>query len=231
MLNVETLQNIVEFIGSLSFVVIIYFGLNYLMNANVEEKKLKIYGYNMKSINYILILMSFSFVVIQSLIFIMYKYLFLNQSDIYNQNIKNNIYIIMIISIIIFILGGLYFLIQKQLSTFFLFLTIIISIIGGHILYCSWCSLPDKTYLSLIITIDMMIFLLIVISYGCLSSKYNIYTQEIEFRKETSCKKIIGTIISETNDDIIFETDGILHRYRKSDIFCIKEYKTSNIKS
>lgn len=39
----------------------------------------------------------------------------------------------------------------------------------------------------------------------------------------------IGFIISETNDDIVFDIDRVLHRYRKSDIYCIKEIEESNL--
>lgn len=56
-------------------------------------------------------------------------------------------------------------------------------------------------------------------------NKLNKKLFQISFDKTNSTNEKIGFIISETNDDIVFEIDGILHRYRKSDIFCIKEYQ------
>lgn len=57
---------------------------------------------------------------------------------------------------------------------------------------------------------------------------------EITLKKDipesTTCEYKIGFIISETNDDIVFEIDGMLHRYRKSDIYCIKEIEDINSK-
>lgn len=53
--------------------------------------------------------------------------------------------------------------------------------------------------------------------------------KDIDESNQDKYENRIGFIISETNDDIVFETDSVLHRYRKSDIYCIKEYKNSYI--
>lgn len=54
-------------------------------------------------------------------------------------------------------------------------------------------------------------------------------TLKKDIPESTTFEDKIGFIISETNDDIVFEIDGMLHRYRKSDIFCIKEVGKSNL--
>ncbi len=62
-----------------------------------------------------------------------------------------------------------------------------------------------------------------------ISSKKIEITLKKDTPESTKYEHAIGFIISETNDDIVFEIDGMLNRYRKSDIYCIREYKNPYI--
>lgn len=79
--------------------------------------------------------------------------------------------------------------------------------------------------------LGVLIFCYFYSQYQKISSKKIEITlkKDIDESNQDKYENRIGFIISETNDDIVFETDSVLHRYRKSDIYCIKEYKNSYI--
>lgn len=77
------------------------------------------------------------------------------------------------------------------------------------------------TYIFICIFISILLYLYLYQEFNKLNKK----SLHISFDKTNSTNEKIGFIISETNDDIVFEIDGMLHRYRKSDIYCIKEYR------
>lgn len=217
MLNIETLQNIVELIGSLSFITIIYFSLNYLMNAHIEDKKLKLYGYNIKSINITLIVMLFDFILIPPLVFYYFNFI----SD--NKDLLNGLTTTYFIFLLILIGVAFICYFKKQINFLFIILTSILSILSGYLSY----YLFNKYGIGIcfnIILLYLLIFILLIAFYSPLIKKYTPYkyTQEIIFQKELPEDKTNGTIIFETSDEIVIEIGSELHRYKKSDIFCIK---------
>lgn len=217
MLNIETLQNIVELIGSLSFISIIYFSLNYLMNAHIEEKKLKLYGYNIKSINITLIVMLFEFIVMPLLVFYTFKIASTDKTMLFYAYLC---YFIFFLTVIIF---SIHFWLKKQINLFFIMLTSILSILSGYLSYYLFNKYGTGICFHIIL-LYLLIFIIVIALYSPLIKKYTSYkyTQEIIFQKELPEDKITGTIIFETSDEIVIEIGSELHRYKKSDIFCIK---------
>lgn len=97
------------------------------------------------------------------------------------------------------------------------------------------CELTENIKNVNLISI-IVYFLLGVLIFSHFYSKYQKISSkkiEITLKKDTpestKYEHAIGFIISETNDDIVFEIDRVLHRYRKSDIYCIKEYQNPYI--
>lgn len=110
---------------------------------------------------------------------------------------------------------------------------------GSYILFCiifAFLHLISigvlvEEFKYLLTPLYISIGLLIFISSFSKYKKISIQQTEIIFKKDIFDlnENKLGVIISETNDDIVFEIDGILHRYGKSDIFCIKEYQNPYI--
>lgn len=102
-----------------------------------------------------------------------------------------------------------------------------------------WSAILYQIYIIIFVNINKLfselkysvLVLYIVIGILILQNNYKklqkTHKVEIIFSKNESniTNNKIGVILSETNDDIIIEFEDILYRYRKSDIFCIKEIR------
>lgn len=165
-----------------------------------------------------------------------YSYFYLN------ININNKIFIsksldfnLFIISNIIVLFIARYLIKQnKFFDELFMYFTEN-PFFGSYILFCIIFAFLHLISIGVLVEEFKYLLTLLYISIGLLIfissfSKYkkiSIQQTEIIFKKDIFDlnENKLGFIISETNDDIVFEIDGMLHRYTKSDIFCIKEYQ------
>lgn len=224
MLNSETLKDVFELIGAFSSVFIIYYALNYIMNSHIEEKHLKIYGYNMKSINYYLLIVLASYFEFAIISMSILTYFQINIDTFSDLNKFS--YIIKIICMLIFIL--IIAIILKKINILYrtFFISALFGIISAIFLKLSFNN-PHTIYILLIIFVVLPVAI-----NSTLLKKYNNVMQEIIFYKniihsnfKEDINSIKGTILSETNDEIVIDVNKIVQRYKKSDIFCIKEYQ------
>lgn len=220
MLDIELLKNIFELIGAFSSVFIIYYALNFLMNSHIEEKHINIYGYNIKSINYCLLIILFSFYSITIII-----------PELNKEYYNIGFFIIMVILTILFF-SDLY----KKIPILYKILFISCSsgfFLKGLILFL----VNDSEYedFSKIILLFSVI-IPIIISANLMRKNNTPIMQEFIFYKnvihnnfELVNNPIKGILLSETKDEVVIESNNLLNRYKKSDIFCIKEIKESNL--
>lgn len=228
------MNTLVQFIGDINFskdtshntltilttiipmITSLYFVLIFLFNEDIEKKLVRIVGYSRKWLNIYCIFFILAYCMLP---FICY---FLNASNIILISASGCI----IYLIVYFVL---YFKDQEN-ETFFYFVVkpfIISSIqisIGSKFLrsfgtkelkFCFW---------------GLYILFGILYIHTTLNKFKVVYGVKISFKNDgfnNYEQDKLGFILFETNDDIIFEINGILNRYRKSDIFCIEEVKDS----
>lgn len=214
----------------------IYIYFNFFIHSDEETKTIKLSGYNRKSINIRLILIIIPYIFIPLIIFLMFR--------IFKEFMHNPYFFIfswvsIVLNIIFLIIIDSYFKKIQDRKKYFIenaskIIPIVFSFILSIMFFLSKSKnkffTPENASVSLIIIVLLSI-ICIKFNYFLLKNKSNkieiIFNKDIPESSQDKYKyeNKIGFIISETNDDIVFEIDGILHRYRKSDIFCIKEVK------
>lgn len=201
-LEISDILKVLTFLGSIVYVS--YLALNYIYNSDNEDSKRKVSVNNLKSMNFELIS-----IIILFFISVFIGYMLSTLRPHLNFTVSFLVWGAITISIYYFYkISYLNKFPQKFIIQSF---PSIYGIICGFLFYDFNYIISICIILSLIALINAM-------------GKYNYEhfkcTQLITFNSK---KRIRGYIQAESNDEIFVEIDKKMHRYKKSDIFCIQE--------
>lgn len=198
-----------------------YFILNFCLNEDIEKKIVNIVGYSRKSLNFYCIFCILAYCMFPFFIFI------------FSFNKLEVLFISGIVCIMYF-LGYIFFYLFEssiQKDKYFMYFLVIPLILSSFEIFIGSLILVffDFSNLKIILWILYVCFVILYIRIN-LNKFKDVYGVKISFKNDEFNKYEqykLGFILFETHDDIIFEINGILNRYRKSDIFCIEEVKDS----